>query len=337
MNNKPLILLHYGDSDYLKYTLKNAIEINSDKTVILIGDNHNEKYKSLGLKHCHFEDYIDKEYLNEFKKCYRFVGGKDATIINERKRNVGKDYTEYNFLKWRVLYNFCKRNEIKEFWTFDTDVVYTIPLSEIEYLYKSFDYTTQDFKNNTIQGLINDVKWIRKFSETVLAVFNDHEYLRYLENNDFTVNPAYALTMVRMSGILKDRENPKIFNLQNYRNDMYLDASITTPFHKEEFQRIRWNNKAIKRIFIDANYRLLHRNVETNEMVEFFACNLSWIPLYVIKTFVKAVKNKRKIAPKTGLKEIIIKPSIWEEISFLIRKVPQKIKYEVQKRRQLNM
>src|SRR5690554_5668891 len=129
IDNPPLVLIHYGDSEYLPYTLKNAIKVNSDTNVILIGDIHNKKYERLGLNHFYFDDFIEIDYVNEFDSYYRFVGGSEALSINERKRNVGTDYTRYNFLKWRVLYNFCKQNSINRLWTFDTDVLYCKPLS----------------------------------------------------------------------------------------------------------------------------------------------------------------------------------------------------------------
>jgi hypothetical protein len=43
-NNIPIILVHQGNSDYLKYALHQAKLFNQNSTIFLIGDNSNDKY-----------------------------------------------------------------------------------------------------------------------------------------------------------------------------------------------------------------------------------------------------------------------------------------------------
>ena len=95
MNNKeaPIIFIHYGDSAYLKYTLRLAVKFNPDKEVILLGDNKNKKYEKIGVRHFYFNDYGAGEEINMFNKVFRFIAGakhgkKEWVNLQKRYRNI---------------------------------------------------------------------------------------------------------------------------------------------------------------------------------------------------------------------------------------------------------
>jgi len=109
--NYPVIFIHFGDSDYLFYTLKCAKVSNADSRIILLGDNSND-YSAIGMEHFYFSDYNYSEEIKLFEKVYKFIVGNDH----------GKEYwTKFGFKKWVYIFNYIREHSIDRFWTFDSD------------------------------------------------------------------------------------------------------------------------------------------------------------------------------------------------------------------------
>lgn len=78
MNNSrnPIIFCHYGNSDYLEYTLRQVKLTNPNNRVILLGDEKNKSIAEIA----HVEHYLFKDYANgienlTFESVYEHVAG----------------------------------------------------------------------------------------------------------------------------------------------------------------------------------------------------------------------------------------------------------------------
>ena len=332
-DNIPLILVHYGDPDYLETTLTNAVRMNPDKRVILIGDESNNKYTSKGIEHFLFKDYICSKFEIELNSCYRLIGGSEFQEINRKKG--GKDWTKFNFLKWNVLYEFCKQNRISTFWTFDSDVLYCKPLSSVEENYKSFDYTTIGNSLHVMQGLINNIQWLRVYNQITLEVFRDDELISLLKRTDFSDNPSYGLTMMRVFEIMKNTHNPLTFDLSNLKNDIYYDACICIPYNNEVTYMKMMNKRKVKKLFFNHTGNFYEQNKSNGEFYEIFAINMSWVPNYFIHR-VDRIISGRNSTSHIGLKLVSQHLPLKLKLKLFLLKFPQKIKYEYNKLRSKN-
>ena len=134
----PIIFIHYGDSHYLKYTLELAVKFNRDKDIILIGDDENEKYYRLGLKHFYFNDYATGDKIEKFKAVFRYVAGE--------KFVGGEHWTRFNFYKMYALENFWIEHDFPKIWLFPTTI---LELSESFNCLPSETFTASESSNNS--------------------------------------------------------------------------------------------------------------------------------------------------------------------------------------------
>ncbi|MBP2660315.1 MAG: hypothetical protein H6Q69_3347, partial [Firmicutes bacterium] len=68
----PIVFMHYGDSEYLQYSLLQAKKSNKDSDIILIGDDSNNKYSF--VKHANIND---SQSGQDFAKIYQHMSFND--------------------------------------------------------------------------------------------------------------------------------------------------------------------------------------------------------------------------------------------------------------------
>jgi hypothetical protein len=308
----PLILIHYGDSAYLKYTLKNAVELNSDKTVYLLGDSQNAHYESIGLVHYNFDELVNDQYVEKFNKVYRWVGGKDFHKLNESKK--GRDWTWFNFIKWNVLLHFCKKEEITSFWIFDSDVIYCKPLSSVESYYTDVDYTVCNV-NLVMQGLVNNIEYLHRFSQLAIEMFTDNELMNELVQGPFKANPLWGFTMMRVFSKLVDVYNPEIVDLGKEKHGTSLDFNISDG-STESLKFVKHDDTNIKKVWISPEGKVFQK-MKDGTSVDRFAINLSWVPTSYIENLTNHIylARKRKLHET---KEISINPTASRKIKKII-------------------
>lgn len=322
ISTTPLIIIHYGDVDYLRYTLKNATQINHETPVILIGDQFNKKYEKYGLLHFSFDEYIDQEYLNKFNDVYRLIGGSKFLEINNSKG--GPYWTRFNFLKWRVLLNFCLKHNIERFWTFDSDVLYIKPLISLEERFSRFDYSTLN-DNLVMQGLVNNLSYLELYTQEVLSVFNNIDYINQIQAVDFKQNPYWGLTMMRVFKILHEKYSPNTHDLKYTIEDVCFDPNISQPI--DEIRTIL--NK--KQLFINRE-GIFQKSRIDGSLKNLFGINMSWVPLYLLRNVAQQIHNLNRGNIKSEkLKPISFLPSTYDKFRRFLRKFPEKIDYELSK------
>lgn len=281
--NAPIIFIHTGDSFYLKYTLKAAKLNNPDTEVILLGDEHNRKYKKHGITHVNYKDFYFGEDLAEFNKNYKEIRGREFKWKPEIMKFV--------FEKWFVLYNYVTHQQTGPFWTFDTDVMILDNLEKYRSCFQNIDYTYQCHLYQP-QGLINNSEMIKKFMQTVNEKFTDEEFLRQNRVEFETINPGYALTIMRMfyelhkKGILTSTRVNK--NLDNHIFDECLFYDNEDRFEMTNFR----NSRTIKKMSI-AKGGGLYLKEKNGPLLRAVVLNLSWLPEDIFYTIYRHTLSKK--------------------------------------------
>lgn len=118
----PVIFIHSGFQDYLKYTLLQSCKNNK---VILIGTHDYVKHKNLTFYN--IEDYTS--YCSEFVNVY------------EHKSSGGYDYELFCFLRWFILKKFIETHNLETIFYVDSDVMLYVDVNDEYHKYSQYDLT----------------------------------------------------------------------------------------------------------------------------------------------------------------------------------------------------
>jgi hypothetical protein len=310
--NTPLIFLHFGDTHYLKYVIKSAIR--SGNRTILIGDETNSKYKSHGVEHYMFDDYLHNSAARSLNEVYRRVGGTSFAEINAHKG--AKDWTKFNFQKWIVLEEFCKRNNLASCWTFDSDTLILSDLNQLDSHFEKYNYSTMnDF--NQLQGKVNDISVLTDFNKHVIELFKNEAFFDGLMKNEFSKNPSWGFTMMRVFKSLHDIKGYKTIRLKGMViEETTFDECICFPFQMETYESEI--GRALKTLYTDNSGDIFEKVADQSDrFLKLHSLNLSWVPDYhfdlVYKAFIRSESNNR------SMRAIDFNRSLIEKISFKLR------------------
>ena len=124
MNNIPIVLMHTGDSFYLKYCIKSIKRSNPNSKIYLIGENVKEVF--LGVTKLDMNDY--KKYAKEIEKSYVHCNTSNPRI------------ELFCIKRWFVLLDFMEKNNLKEVCASDSDVILYQNLEEDRKFWGKYDY-----------------------------------------------------------------------------------------------------------------------------------------------------------------------------------------------------
>src|SRR5258708_11569759 len=111
----PIVFIHYGNSSYLKYTIRSARKSNPEKRIILLGDMSNANLKKFGIDHYCFKDYEDSDELKTFDKNFKIIapiGYTQYAIANDKTY-----WTSFVFRRLFIISRFTYAFGIDQFWT----------------------------------------------------------------------------------------------------------------------------------------------------------------------------------------------------------------------------
>lgn len=261
----PIIFIHKGDSDYLTYTLRCAKLFNPETKIILLGDETNEHYKSLGIKHYYYSEYEGEEsYL--FDSIFKYIAGRE---------HPGKPWwVHFVFKRWFHIYYFIRKHNINKFWTFDSDTLILTDLSKQAYKFTGYDCTEQ-CNGMCMNGLIGNHVIVKRYIDTINSLFQDEEYL-YKQEKEFETNTTYAFTEMRAYVEFKNNSNIKTIRLNSIINDETFDDCICQQHDME------MDGKVKKLYFKDGG--VYFKNIPVQKLIKANSINMSWVPVSFIKT-----------------------------------------------------
>lgn len=232
----PIIFIHWGDSDYLKYSLSQAKLFNPSSDIILISDI---KKKSSEV----YKQYDISKYYNgidEFIKTY------------VHRNTISEWYTLFWFKRWFVLNNFIKDEKIIfPFLIVDSDVLLYSNVSEVyETSFKDFDITINGERGPQYTFFRNQVV-LSEFHKTIINHYKDENLIKLLEEKHRFHIENNEVGGVDDMTILFHFCRSDIFKVGNSRVILYnsvFDGTIccSEGFEYDERKKIKsfsWQNK----------------------------------------------------------------------------------------------
>lgn len=236
MTSIPIIFFHYGNSDYLKYSLKQARFFNPDSEIYLLGDTKNNRY-----------DFLTHIQASKYKKeAEAFTG------IYKHMSSNGEGYELTCFLRWFYISAFCKENNIGQFIYLDSDVL----------LYESVSTMLPFFEHSTIANTcdttgvpaftyFNGQQSINDFCDFLLYSYTNNKAISNLEDlyEPFIKDPTIMGGVCDMMLFhLYFREHPAdTMKIHLINNNLAIDICINNPDGYEMeagIKRIKWQDGA---------------------------------------------------------------------------------------------
>lgn len=285
-NSSPIIFIHYGDAEFLKYTLGALKITNPLKRIILLGDTKNQYLGTqIGIEHYLFDNYNTGKEIELFNKVFKVIKGE---LHNFNKTN-GVDYwTKFVFKRWFNLYNFILEQNINSFWTFDSDNLIFENLEKHEDLLSKYDNTEQ-CKGSCMNGFVSNINTVKNYIDTINKLFQNEDYIAK-QQQDFSINTNYAFTEMRAYDEYKKSCNPKTIRLGDVYLDKYFDDCIC--FENDMEMTTLKNGKQVKQVYLGNNGKVFIKSILTNKLIPCINLNMSWVSNRLIYRLYNHIKKK---------------------------------------------
>lgn len=284
MQHSPIIYIHYGYSKYLPYIFKCAKISNPNKDVILLGDPSNKKVaKDCGLIHFSLQDFDYGEDLAVFSKVYQLIATSHFDAFKH-----GKDWNEFVFRKWFILYNFVEKQGIKHFWHFDSDNPVLSDLAPLEQQFSHLDCTVQ-CHGNCFKGFFQNPKIIGKYVKKINEVFQRHDYIESFKTQTSKRNEPVSFNEMTVYEIFEKEEKFNAVRLDKIVNGETFGEIICVK-DIMKMEKLPLGEDA-QITYLNSDGRFFCIEEATNKPVHMHLLNLSWMPIYIYDAVYKHLKK----------------------------------------------
>lgn len=289
IDKAPIIFIHYGDAEFLKYTLGSLKFTNPNKRIILLGDNRNQYLaKLIGIEHYLFNDYSSGKEIELFDKVFKVIKGEK----HDFDKTDGVDFwTKFVFRRWFNIYNFILLNNIDAFWIFDSDNLVFMDLAKFETDLSQFDNTEQ-CNGICMNGYISNQKTVKGYIEKINELFQREEYIQQ-QRDEFKTNTNYAFTEMRAYAQYKKEEKIKTIRLTDNFKEIYFDDCVC--FEHDMETVVLKNGKMIKQLYLGNEGKVFVKSKFGEKLIPCANLNMSWVSNRLIERLYKHLKNRRKI------------------------------------------
>lgn len=303
--NPPLLFIHYGDAQYIQYTLAAARKTNPDKRIVLLGDQSNAKYQQLGIEHVHFMNYANRPESKTFQEVYRPVAGR-----LHMQKTFAERWLKFVFFRWFLIHAFLVEQEIGAFWTFDSDTLLLDPLQPSEAHFRTYDCTSQCM-GSCMNGFISHSEVVGKYIHKILDLFQRTHFLEAQQQEFDSIHPTYAFTEMRAFEILCKEEDLSVFHLGNPIEGSVFDDCLACEQGYVLQSKSFYNGQRIKRLWLYPDQKVYARRASDGQLIQFKSLNLSWLPpFYITFLYHTLFEGNQAIASK-GKKELIfLEPTV---------------------------
>lgn len=159
----PIILVHKGDSWYLKNTLNTALR--AGHHIIIIGDESNRYLSGLSdrIVHKSISKYINEDLCKSFDDIYIHLS------VNKYH------YEKFCFMRWLLVQALIKEMDLDHLILIDSDVLFFAPLDEITAALDSQSFYTT-LKHNPSVFLANDSKLVfNELSQYIIGLYMNRD------------------------------------------------------------------------------------------------------------------------------------------------------------------
>jgi len=153
----PIIIVHKGDSFYLEPVLRQIRRYNPDNSVYLISDESTNHYDF--VSHVNIAGYYS--LAEEFVKCYQHMSSNPY------------EYELFCFLRWFIILDFVKKNQLSHFLCLDSDVLLYCNVDDVFQKWLDSDMTI--CQPNGPQYTLFNTKSLQQFCDYILSHYVTEE------------------------------------------------------------------------------------------------------------------------------------------------------------------
>jgi hypothetical protein len=315
----PIILIHYGDSSYLRYVVKLAKRFNPDKEIIFIGDEHNQYVTSLGASHYPLESLRHSPELHCFDQLY-------PRIVNPRYPK--SKWAQFVFQRWFIINTFIHNNNIDRFWTFDSDNFVLTDLTAFEDTFSQYDCTSQ-CSGNCLNGFVSNKNIVQRYVSRMTDLLRDDNFVdswhqKYAENPQLFYNEMEAFA------IFTKQEGISHFHLAQIRDGAMFDDSITYENGMETCRK-SIKGRQVKKLYMHDG-EIYCKHVLSGTFIRMHNLNLSWMPKYIFPLLFKYIVS---VKSQEGFAELDLhRAPLSYHVKLLIRnQIPKSIRDRISRGR----
>jgi hypothetical protein len=287
----PLVFTHYGNSDYLLHTLKQARRSNPEKELILIGDNSNHDIATQsGWKHYNLNHFKSPK-RDEFNARFRWIQGRDHHPVKG-----GKDWLRYVSERFFVVEAFLQESDIFHIWHFDSDTMILHDLSDYEskIIESGLDCTT--LCNDSCPSGIISKEVVQDYCSHMIEDYKDELFLASQQKEFDEVNTGYAYTEMRAFENYRSSLKPDTKHLASLfsSEDIWFDDCMC----QDHGFSVAWADKLEKTIkdFSDINGNIICQ--KDGSVKTFATINCSWVSPDVYQWIENIQRKQARNQPK---------------------------------------
>jgi hypothetical protein len=254
----PIIFCHYGNSDYLKYTLKSARYFNPGKEIILLGDSlNNDLAKAENVRHIYLSNFESNSLIAKFENAYSHIAG------NTHGREF---WLKFNFKRYYYIHAFLLSESIDSFWYFDSDVLIMSDLTLQEQKFNNFDFAV----HSNINGFIKSSDSLYKYLLHNISAFSD-DYFLMNQRNKIENNPSLALTEMATFKTFIEKDTIKSIKLNTIIDNETFDECILN----SDGMVMMLNGRNFKKLYCDIFGNIYCLDSITMKYVKMISLNMS--------------------------------------------------------------
>jgi hypothetical protein len=269
-----IIFTHYGDTDYLRYTLRQVTKTNREMRRVLIGDEHNRKTTiSSGWEHYLLDDF-PSEKRDLFNARFRWIQGPLHNPIKGRR-----DWLRFVFERFFCVETFLLTAGYSHFWHFDSDTMILHRLDEYASDIEELGVECTTLCNDICPSGLIKSSFLSSYNDWMIDSFRDPEELRLRQKEYDEERPAEAYTEMPAFCEFRSKSGRKTvhlataFQARRVRFDDYVCQEHSFDTFQSDITKQTF--KALRSDF--GRVVCTHNGDE----IEFATINCSWAPIAV--------------------------------------------------------
>ena len=271
----PILFIHYGAAEYLKWTLRRARASNPGKRIVFLGDKSNKRFSRGVAEFFEFESLAGGEKETTFQQVFQVIQGSRHRF---NKANGIEFWLKFVFRRWFLIEEFLRREGIDAFWTFDSDTLILAPLGPRESRFAEFSATTQ-CKGECLNGWVGSRELVSRYTDSILEQFQSPGFLQS-QRERLEIHAGLAFNEMDAFSEFRRRSGVKVWHAQGAVDGEVFDDSLTFTEDYEAASEKVLNRTTVKRLWTNGK-SLFARRKGPGELVRLITCNMSWMPDYV--------------------------------------------------------
>lgn len=195
--SRPIVFIHYGKSDYLKYSLGQAKKANPKSTTYLIGDSLIDIY-----------DLIEHRFISDYSQ-----GAQYFRNIYRHFNETNYEYELFNFQRWFILKEFMVGNDLNNALYLDSDVMLYADIGIEQEKFNQYSFTLSRGHCGCV-CFINNVEALGKFCQFLIDIYSKKDRYHY----DKMLSHYVVRKMNQLPGGACDMTALELFSKQEFGN-----------------------------------------------------------------------------------------------------------------------